>query len=106
MTEFLQLSTTVSDEAEAQQLASLLVESRLAACVQIVPQVLSVYRWQGKIEQAQEWLCIAKTKRTLLPRVEAEILQHHSYDCPEIIATPIDFVTERYSDWLAEQLAD
>ncbi len=90
MTEYVQLSTTTATVEEAEEIATALVEQRLAACVQIIPQVRSVYRWQGKVEQADEWLCLVKTRRSLLPQVEAEIGRRHSYECPELIAVSIE----------------
>lgn len=104
MTDFVQLSTTTSTAAEANEIATALVELRLAACVQIVPQVRSVYRWQGKVDQADEWLCLIKTRHPLLPQVEAEICRRHSYECPEIIAVPIVAGSAAYLQWLGEQL--
>lgn len=103
-TDFLQLSTTTGSAEEAERIAKTLVEQRLAACVQIVPQVRSIYRWQDEIEQADEWLCLAKTHRALIPQVEAEICRLHSYDCPELIAVPIEAGSAEYLAWLDEQL--
>ncbi|MGI9429971.1 MAG: divalent-cation tolerance protein CutA [Bythopirellula sp.] len=104
MTDFVLVSTTTASAAEAERIATALVEQRLAACVQIVPQVRSVYRWEGKIEQADERLCLAKTRRSLLPQVEAELLRQHSYECPEIIAVPIEASSLGYLQWLEAQL--
>jgi len=104
MTEYVQLSTTTSTADEAGAIATALVEQRLAACVQIIPQVQSVYRWQGKVEQASEWLCLVKTHRRLITQVEAEICLLHSYDCPEIIAVAIEGGSAAYLAWLGEQL--
>ncbi len=104
MTEYVQLSTTTSTAGEAEAIASALVELRLAACVQILPRVRSVYRWQGKVERADEWLCLVKTHRRLLPQVEAEIGRRHSYECPEIVAVSIEAGSDAYLDWLDEQL--
>ena len=105
MTEYLLVSTTTASEQQAQQIATALVEQRLAACVQIVPQVRSVYRWEGKVEQAGEWLCLAKTRRSLLPQVETEILRQHDYECPELVAVSIEASSSGYMKWLDEQLA-
>lgn len=104
MTDFIQLFTTTSTADEAEAIATALVELRLAACVQIVPQVRSVYRWQGKVEQADEWLCLVKTHRSLLLQVEAEIGRRHSYECPEIVAVSIEAASAAYLQWLGEQL--
>jgi len=104
MTDYIQLSTTTSTADEAEAIAVALVELRLAACVQIVPQVRSVYRWQGKIEQVDEWLCLVKTHRSLVPQVEVEIAGRHSYECPEIVAVAIEAGSATYLQWLGEQL--
>jgi len=104
MTDYVQLSTTTSTADEAEAIATALVDLRLAACVQILPQVRSVYRWQGKVEQANEWLCLVKTHRRLLPQVEAEIGRRHSYECPEIVAVSIEAGSTAYLQWLSEQL--
>ncbi|QDS97601.1 divalent-cation tolerance protein CutA [Adhaeretor mobilis] len=104
MTNFLILSTTTSHREAAQKIANALVESRLAACVQIAGPVTSVYRWQGKVEQAQEWTLSVKTSQSHFEEVIAKIARLHDYDCPEIIATPIVAGSEAYLQWLGEQL--
>ena len=102
MTDFVILSTTTGSSEEAEQIAAALVEQRLAACVQILPQVRSIYRWQDKIENSEEHLCLVKTRRSLVPQVEAEITKRHSYDCPEIVAMPIESASKSYLWWLDE----
>ena len=106
MSDFLQVSTTVPTEQLAQQIAEALVDNCLAACVQVQGPIQSVYRWQGKVEQATEWLCQAKTRRDLLPQIEKMIGQLHEYECPEIIAVPIVAGSEPYLKWLEEELRD
>ncbi len=105
MTDFVLLSTTAGASEEAERIATSLVEQRLAACVQIIPQVRSVYRWEDKIEQSDEWLCLVKTRRSLIQQVEAEISRLHSYDCPEVVVVPIDAASESYLHWLDSELA-
>ena len=104
MTDFVQVSTTTASAAEAEQIATALVEQHLAACVQIIPQIRSVYRWEGKIEQSDEQLCLIKTRRSLLPQVEAEVIRWHAYQCPEFITVPIEAVSPGYLQWLEVQL--
>jgi periplasmic divalent cation tolerance protein len=104
MSNFLQISTAAGSRDEAERLARALVERRLAGCVQIVGPVRSVYRWQGAIEEADEWLCLIKTAAEQFPAVEAAIRELHSYECPEVIATPIVAGSDAYLHWLAEQL--
>jgi len=106
MTDYLQVSTTTATREEAEAIATALVEKHLAACVQIISQVRSIYRWQGKVEQADECLCLVKTTRDRLPQVEAEIKRLHAYDCPEIIAVEIVAGSADYLRWLSEQLGD
>lgn len=104
MTEFLQVVTTTDQAELAKQIAAALVEKQLAACVQISGPMTSVYRWQGQIEIAQEWTCAIKTTKAAFDRVAATIRELHSYDEPEIIATPIVDGSESYLKWLKEQV--
>jgi periplasmic divalent cation tolerance protein len=106
MTEYVQVLTTVSSEQEAERIADDLLDRRLAACVQIVGPILSRYRWQGKLEQAREWQCLAKTEARLFEAVEAAIRAIHSYDEPEIIATPIAAGSSGYLSWVSETVGE
>jgi periplasmic divalent cation tolerance protein len=90
--------------AEADKIASALVEHRLAACVNILPGVSSVYRWKGSVERASEIILLIKTRRPLLAQVQAEIERLHSYELPELIALPIVDGSERYLEWLDQGL--
>jgi periplasmic divalent cation tolerance protein len=96
--------TTVETQEEGVRLASLLIERKLAACVQILPQMISIYRWQGAVEQASEALLLIKTTRTAYSQLEAVIKQHHSYQTPEIIALPIEAGLPEYLAWLADSV--
>lgn len=102
MADYVQVLTAAGSEAEAERISSALVEGRLAACVQVVGPVASRYRWEGAVETAQEWQCLAKTTAALYPRVEAAIREAHSYDEPEIVATPIVAGSAGYLAWVAE----
>ena len=104
MTDFLQVQTTVGARDEAAAIAQALVERRLAACVHVAGPVQSVYRWQGAVEQAEEWVCTAKTHKRLLDDVVATVVGLHRYDCPELIATEFAVASEAYAAWLSEQL--
>jgi periplasmic divalent cation tolerance protein len=104
MTDKIVLVTTCESAAEADAIASALVEHRLAACVNILPGVTSVYRWKGSIERASEIILLIKTSRLLLARVQAEIERLHSYELPELIALPIVDGSERYLEWLDQGL--
>jgi periplasmic divalent cation tolerance protein len=106
MADYLQVSTTVGSEQEAEQLGAALVERRLAACVQIIGPIASRYRWQGAVERSQEWLCLAKTEAGRYPQLEAAIRELHSYDEPEIVATPIVAGSKGYLDWIGQGVGD
>ena len=103
--EYLQVVTTASSADEARRIATALVEERLAACVQIVGPIESIYRWQGKVETAAEWQCWIKTRRQHFGAVEAAIRRLHSYEVPEILAVPILAGSEPYLKWLSDETA-
>ena len=104
MAEYLQVSTTVASEEEAERIGAVLIERRLAACVQVLGPVVSRYRWQGEVERAREWLCLAKTEASCYPELEATIGELHSYDEPELVATPIVAGSAGYLGWIEESL--
>ena len=104
MAEYLQVLTSAGSEEEAERIAAALVERRLAACVQTIGPIASRYRWQGKVETAREWLCLAKTEAGLYEEVESAIRELHSYEEPEIVATPIVAGSRGYLDWLGASL--
>ncbi len=92
---------TASTGEEAARLADMLVGAHLAACVQILPEIESVYRWQGKIERAPEILLLAKTTKSKFEELEREVRALHSYDTPEIIAVPVVAGSAPYLEWLS-----
>ena len=96
---------TAASVEEATRLADMLVGAHLAACVQILPEMESVYRWQGKIERASEILLLAKTTRAKFAELEREVRALHSYDTPEIIAVPVVDGSARYLEWLTKATA-
>jgi periplasmic divalent cation tolerance protein len=102
--DYLQVQTTAGSAEEAERIAAALVERRLAACVQTIGPIASRYRWRGEVERAEEWLCLAKTVTTRYAEVEAAIQELHSYDEPEIVATPIVAGSPGYLAWLAESV--
>jgi periplasmic divalent cation tolerance protein len=104
MADCVQVLTTVGSEEEAGRIASLLVERKLAACVQVVGPIVSRYRWEGKVEEAREWQCLAKTTRAAYGAVEVAIREAHSYDEPEIVATPIVAGSAGYLTWIEESI--
>lgn len=93
--------TTAGSQDKAHRLAELLVERKLAACVQIT-NVSSVYRWQGQVQKEAEYLLLIKTASHLYRQVEAAIVENHSYEIPEIVQLPIANGLDRYLGWIAE----
>jgi periplasmic divalent cation tolerance protein len=91
---------TAADREEAGRLAQMLVSEKLAACVQILPEMESVYRWQGKVERHSEVLLIAKTTKSQFGALEASVRAAHSYETPEIVAIPIIAGSAAYLNWL------
>jgi periplasmic divalent cation tolerance protein len=91
---------TASNGEEAMRLADLLIGAHLAACVQILPEIESIYRWQGQIERQSEVLLIAKTTTAKFAELEREVRALHSYETPEIVAVPIVAGSNPYLDWL------
>jgi periplasmic divalent cation tolerance protein len=102
MTDKILVLSTAGSDQEASKIAQGLVERRLAACVNIVPNVRSIYRWQGKIEESPEYLLIIKTEEGRFTALRAALEEMHSYELPECIAVPISHGSERYLDWIAE----
>jgi periplasmic divalent cation tolerance protein len=97
--------TTASSEEEAQKIARHLVERRLAACVNIVPQIKSIYRWQGNVEEASEWLLIVKTTAAAFVQVRETIAELHSYEVPECVCLNIEDGSPAYLEWIAESVS-
>ena len=95
------MTTTTASRADARRIARALMDGHLAACVQIVGPIESVYRWQGKVETAREWLCFIKTTRARYRELAAAVEALHPYDTPEIIALPIAAGSRRYLGWLS-----
>jgi len=94
---------TTSSYEEARKIADALVAQKKAACVSIVPKVNSLFRWKGKIEEAEESLMVVKTRAELFPEVVSTVKSIHSYEVPEIIALPIVEGNPDYLTWLKEQ---
>ena len=95
--------TTLANREEAHRLARALVERKLAACVNIVPKIASIYRWEGKVEQAEEWLLVIKTG-VAFEKVRDAIREMHSYELPECLAIAIEDGSPEYLKWLVEDL--
>jgi periplasmic divalent cation tolerance protein len=97
--------TTAGSEQEAEKIARHLVEHRLAACVNILPNVTSVYRWKDQVEEAREWLLIIKTTAGVFAQVRQAISELHSYELPECICLTIEDGSPNYLQWIAESVS-
>ena len=93
---------TARNVREAQKIAAALVNGKLAACVNIINGVRSIFTWQGKVEKANEVLLILKSKKSCFPRIVAKVKALHSYDCPEVIALPIIGGNKDYLRWIKD----
>ena len=100
--ELITVTTTTDTRELAEKIAHSLVTERLAACVQIIGPLHSVYRWQGEVETADEWQCNAKTAASRFDDVAAAIRELHPYDEPEIVAVPLTAATPSFAAWIRE----
>ncbi|MFL6417043.1 MAG: divalent-cation tolerance protein CutA [Bryobacteraceae bacterium] len=105
MSDYVVLFCTCCNETEARQIAEALVESRLAACVNLLRGIQSVYRWEGQVETAHEVLLIVKSRAEHFDALQTRITELHSYTIPEIIALPITAGSEKYLNWIREETA-
>lgn len=96
---------TSGSEEEAKRLGRVLVEEKLAACVNIIPGVESLYWWKGKIESSKEWMLVVKTQGKMVNRVVKRVKEIHSYEIPEVIALPIVEGNRDYLQWISDVLA-
>ena len=103
--EFCLVLSTCPTQDVAESIAMMLVENKLAACVNIVPGLTSVYEWQGNIEKSQEYLLLVKTKSTAFPAVESAIMERHPYELPEIISIPLNNGLANYLSWIDDNVA-
>jgi periplasmic divalent cation tolerance protein len=101
--QFLQVQTTTDSRAEAVELAQAAVEARLAACAQVAGPIASTYWWEDELERAEEWLIMLKLPASRYDDLAEFLAERHSYDDPEIVATPIIAGSESYLEWLAEE---
>lgn len=104
MESYIQVTTTTEKKEEAEKIAISLVERKIAACVQIVGPIISIYRWKGKIETAEEWQCVIKSRKNLYDEIEKAIRAVHTYEVPEIVAVPIVAGSVDYLKWLQGEL--
>ncbi len=102
--DYIQIFTTVEKKEDAEKIAKIVVEKRLAGCVQVLGPIKSTYWWKGNIESAEEYLCIMKSKKNFYAELEKTIKEIHPYEIPEIIALPIIAGYENYLKWLTAEL--
>ncbi len=105
MADAIEIHVTMPDAERATALARALVDEGLAACVNIVPGVRSIYRWEGKLQEDDEVLCLIKTRPAIFDRVRGRILELHPYEVPEILAFAVDEGSPAYLDWLHDATA-
>jgi periplasmic divalent cation tolerance protein len=106
MTDKIVVLTTCGSADEADKIARALVSKKLAACVNVLPAVRSVYRWKGEVQDAEETLLVIKSSRALFDEVRAEIEKLHSYEVAEVIAVPIVDGSEAYLLWMGRELVE
>ena len=103
MTDYIQVFVTFEHKEEARKISRQMVEKRLAACAQIIGPIISTYHWKENIEEAEEWLCVFKSKRDLYDELEKSIKEVHPYEVPEIIGVPISVGSKSYLEWLEKE---
>ena len=94
---------TAGDLAEAKSLGRALVEARLAACANVLPGIVPIFRWEGEVQEGSEAALIAKTRTDLVEQVIELVKERHSYDCPCVVALPIEKGNPAFLDWIAEE---
>jgi periplasmic divalent cation tolerance protein len=104
MPQYIQVLTTTGRKDDAERIATMLIDARLAACVQVLGPIASTYRWKGEIETAQEWLCLIKTRMDLYAEIEKAIRAAHPYEEPEILAMPVVTGSASYLAWIENEV--
>ena len=104
MSEQLVVLMTAGSQEEADRVAHALVAEMLAACVNVIPAVTSIYRWEGEVQRDQEWLLVAKSRRDVLDDLVRRVQALHSYDVPEIIALPLAGGSDAYLRWIDREV--
>jgi periplasmic divalent cation tolerance protein len=103
MVGYLQVVTVVGSKEDAEKISALVVEKRLAACSQVLGPITSTYWWKGKVERAEEWMCLMKSRDDAYQDLESTIRQNHPYETPEILAFRVAHGNRRYLEWLGRQ---
>ncbi|REF36429.1 divalent-cation tolerance protein CutA [Thermasporomyces composti] len=101
--EHLLVTTTCDDEERARTLARSAVEARTAACAQVVGPLTSTYWWDGKVTESKEWMVVFKTTAERFPDLESHVKVHHTYEVPELVATPVTGGSSAYLDWITQE---
>lgn len=104
MVEYIQVITVTGSKEEADKISQVVVEKRLAGCAQVFGPITTTYWWKGKIEKAEEWLCLMKSRTDLYEGLESTIHQVHSYEIPEILAMTVTKGSKSYLNWLESEL--
>jgi periplasmic divalent cation tolerance protein len=105
VTDALVALSTVGNAADAQRIGRALVERRLAACVNVVPGITSIYSWKGTIETDAELLLVIKTRREKLEALRAALVELHPYEVPELVAMPVEGGNAAYLEWIGESVS-
>ena len=106
MTEYITIITTTNSEFNAKFIANSLIETKLAACVQLIPKVTSTFKWKNSINQEEEFLILIKTINTLKKDVQKIIEKNHTYETPEIISFSFDILNDNYKKWFDLSLGE
>lgn len=104
MADYIQVMTTTANMTDAQRIAQVIVEKRLAGCAQIVGPIQSTYWWDGEVKRTEEYLCIIKTRADLYDSLYQAVKDIHPYEVPEFLATPVVQGNQSYLDWLGGEL--
>lgn len=99
----IQIQTATPDKLQALRIADTVIRENLAACAQVHGPITSTFRWKGEVDTKEEWLCTIKTRTELYEKVEEAILEIHSYETPEIIATPVVRSNGKYLAWVYDE---
>jgi periplasmic divalent cation tolerance protein len=106
MTDKIVVLSTCGSSGEARKLARHLVETRVAACVNVIPGVYSVFHWEGKVDEGAEWLLVIKSTRERLPALRMELAKMHSYSVPEVVALQIVDGSSDYIEWIGREVEE